>query len=453
MTIRRLPSLGLALVAALLTADRGRAQVMEPAAETPTFRDRAREFFGFDAGKRRAMREALVRSPDGTWCLETASGLQPHPCQKDYAAAENAFSQGRFATAAKAFKKLGERYQGSALQEDCLFYEAEAYYQDGHLPSATDTFHALMKEFPSTRHLTNAIQRVYKISEEWLEDSRLRSQGQPGKHQWWNRHVNMFDRRRPLLDTSGRAIEAIERIQQYDPTGPLTASATMMAGAEKFTSGDYVQAAGYYEQVVVDSPKSELAARAAVLSAQSYMRSYQGPSYDSEDLIKAQKMTEEGIKRAALLDPEQTTRLQDDLKKIHQLRAERLLADGKAFADLRKWTGARYCYEQVLKRYPESAVAAKAKDELVKIAHKLPPKQESAELKYGEESEWSLPKMNLPSWKTPSLLPKKESTKEPTKDSPPADDGDESVRLPPALKPGKLPDALRDDATQLPPAK
>ena len=171
-----------------------------------------------------------------------------------------------------------------------------------------------MKDFPSTRHLTTAVQRVYKITEEWLEDSRLRSQGQPGKYNWWNRTVNIWDRRRPLLDTNGRAIEAIERIQQYDPTGPLTAPATMMAGAERFTGGDYVRAAGYYEQVVVDAPKSELAARASVLSAQSYMRSYQGPNYDAEDLLKAKKMTEEGIKRAALLDPEQTKRLEDDLK-------------------------------------------------------------------------------------------------------------------------------------------
>jgi hypothetical protein len=172
-----------------------------------------------------------------------------------------------------------------------------------------------------------------------------------------------------------------------------------------------------------------------VLSAQSYMRSYQGPNYDSEDLLKAQKMTEEALKRAALLDEDQVQRLQDDLKKIHMLRAERLFNDGLTFMRLRKWTGAKYSFEEVLRRYPETPFAEKAKDELVKIAPKVPAKSDTAELRYSEESEWTLPKINWPIWSPPSLLPKKEPSKdsrEPVKDSPPADNNDGPLQLPPA---------------------
>jgi TolA-binding protein len=443
----------LALLAAIVTANKGRAQVMEPATETPTFRERFREFLGYDGGKRRAQREAIVRGPDGAWCLETAGGLQPHPCHREYSAAENAFQQRQYSTAAKAFKKLGERYKGSALEEDCLYYEAESYFQDGHLPKAVDAFHALMKEFPTTRHLTHAVQRVYKITEEWLEDSRLRSQGQPGKYTWWSRNVNFTDRRRPLLDTNGRALEAIERIQQYDPTGPLTAPATMMAGAERFTDGDYVRAAGYYEQVVVDAPKSELAARASVLSAQSYLRSYQGPNYDAEDLLKAQKMTEEGLKRAALLDADQVQRLEDDLKRIHMMRAERLFNDGMTDVKLRKWVGAKYYFEQVIRRHPDTPFARKAKEELVKIMPRLPADADPTELRYDAESEWTLPKISVPSWKAPSLLPKKAPKSETPQGEPTADEAGESLELPPAAQPRRISDSARDDATQLPPVR
>ena len=444
-TDRRKNTLGLAtmaLLAAVVASKTSRAQVLEPATETPTFKDRMREFVGLDAGKRRVQRESLVRGPDGTWCTETATGLQTHPAHREFAAAENAFQQGQFATAAKAFKKLGARYKGSALEEDCLFYEAEAYYNDGHLPSAVDAYHALMKDFPTTRHLNTAVQRVYKVTEEWLEDSRLRSQGQPGKYNWWNRTVNLWDRRRPLLDTNGRAIEAIERIQQYDPTGPLTAPATMMAGAERFTDGDYVRAAGYYEQVVVDAPKSQLAARASVLSAQSYMRSYQGPNYDAEDLLKAKKMTEEGIKRAALLDEEQTKRLEEDLKRIHVMRAERLFNDGQIYANLRKWQGAKYCYEQVIRRFPETHFADKAKDELVKIAPKIPAVADKDEIKYQEESTWTLPKLNVPSWMTPSVLPKKDAKPDAPASRNAGDE--ETLQLPPASQ-NQSPDSARGE--------
>jgi len=457
MTVRQSRSLvsTLALLAAIFLADRGRAQGVDLAGrdQDPTFKDKLRELVGLDAGKRRIQREALVRGPDGAWCLETASGLQPHPCQKEFAAAETAMQNGQYSVAAKTFKKLAERHKGSALEEDCLFLEAECYFNDGYLPSAVDTYHALMKDFPTTRHLTVAVQRCYKISEEWLEDSRLRSQGQPGKYNWWNRNVNFWDRRRPLLDTNGRALEAIERIQQYDPTGPLTASATMMAGAERFTEGDYVRAAGYYEQVVVDAPKNELAARASFLSAQSYLRSYQGPNYDADDLLKAKKMTEEGLKRSAQLDPEQSKRLEDDLRRIHMMRAERLYNDGVQFANLRKWQGAKYCYEKVITRFPETPFAQKAKDELIKIAPKIPADAGKTEIKYEEENTWGLPKISMPSWKTPSLLPKKEPKPDAPKTGAATDDGDETLQLPPASQPQRLQNSARSQATPLPPAE
>ncbi|HVJ80624.1 MAG TPA: hypothetical protein VNC50_06095, partial [Planctomycetia bacterium] len=124
----------------------------------------ARELMGFDGGKRRVERESIVRGPDGKWCRESAEGLVPHPAQADYEAAEKLVEVQDFGRAASAFKRLAQKHKGSALEEDCLFQEAESYYRDGRLPTASDTYHKLMKDFPSTRHLPTAVQRMYEIS-------------------------------------------------------------------------------------------------------------------------------------------------------------------------------------------------------------------------------------------------------------------------------------------------
>lgn len=374
-------------------------------AQEATFQDKARAFFGMDGGKRRAMRESLVRSPDGTWCVETPQGLVPHSSNSEFVAAQELFGREQYSLAAKAFRKLGERFVGSALHEDCLFFEAESLYKDGRLPTACDTFHKLLKEFPNSRHLNHAVQRTYDIANEWLEDSRRVAQGQPSQIPWYNRGVNFFDRRRPMLDTPGRAIEAIEHIQQFDPNGPLTASATMMAGAEKFTSGDYIRSAGYYEQVVISAPKSEHAPKAAVLSAQSYLRSYQGPSYDAEDLQKAQQMTEQALRRSAQLPPEQRQKLELDLKKIYDMRAERQYDDGMMHLRLRKWRGAEFCFRETVKKFPDTKWAEFAKVELEKLQPKLASLPAQQSLKYGEDNSLRLPKIDWPKWQMPSLRP------------------------------------------------
>ena len=312
VNIGRLAAALLALLAASAWAEDG-----------DTYRDRFRNFVGLDSGKKRIAKETLVRSPDGGFSRQTPSGLQPHPCTQDWRAAEELFQGKQYARAAKLYKQLARRHEGTAVEEDCLFQEAECYFHDGYWPTAADTYHKLLKDFPTTRHLRPAVQRSYDIAADWLEDSRLRAQGQPGRYDWHNRSVNFSDRRRPLLDTPGRAVQVIEHLQTYDPLGPLTGSAVMMAGAQSFTAGDYVKAAGYYEQIVAERPKDEFAAKAALLAAQSYLRSYQGPGYDGSDLLKAEDLTQRTLRMPGVTE-EQKQRLTEDLRKILLLKLSKL---------------------------------------------------------------------------------------------------------------------------------
>jgi outer membrane protein assembly factor BamD (BamD/ComL family) len=182
--------------------------------------------------------------------------------------------------------------------------------------------------------------------------------------------VNLFDRTRPAFDTNGRAIETVEVIQQYDPFGPLTDDAVMMAAGHNFVNEDYVRSAGYYEQLVTDQPQSEHAGKAKILCEQSYLRAYRGPQYDSQDLEGARRMAQIALDSRENYSPDQQQRLEADLRAIHIERAKRDFTTGEDFRMRRYFTSAKYYYGLVVKNFPDTDWARRAEDRLRELGDK-----------------------------------------------------------------------------------
>lgn len=319
----------------------------------------------------KAMMENVIRNSDGTWRVDSRAATDDEKQKSGFDKAEQLFRDEQYDKAASAFKAIARNYKDTPLAEEALFMRAEALFKANRLPKAQDTYTQLLTKYPTTRFLPQAIQRSYDIAFYWLEDSRLAAQGQPTKHYAFTNYVNFFDKTRPILDTPGRAIECIETIQQHDPFGPLTDDAVMMAAGEKFVSGGFVQAAGYYEQVVNDQPKSEHSTRARILGAQAYMRSYQGPLYDGSELEGAERLTRAALQRDADLPTEQRVKLEQDLRVVYLERAKRDFNAGEEYRALRRPKAARYCYNLVIQRYPDTDWARKAEEEIRRIDAKL----------------------------------------------------------------------------------
>lgn len=311
--------------------------------------------------------ESVTRDRNGEWRPESQAGAAARARSQQFAAAEQLFRREDYKGAASAFKSLSKRVKDTPEEEDALFMLAESYFKLDKLPIAQDTYARLLIKFPTTRYLPQAVQRTYDIAYYWLEDSQLRSQGKPSKHNWFTNSVNLVDRTRPLFDTPGRAIEAIETIQQHDPFGPLTDDALMMAGAYKFVNGNFFEAAGYYEQLANDQPKSEHAGRALVLGAQSYLRAYQGPEYEGQDLESAEKLNKIALARTTDLTTEQRTRLEQDLRVIYLEKAKREYQTATLYRRLKKPKAARYYYEQVLREYADTDWARRAEQDMKEI--------------------------------------------------------------------------------------
>lgn len=308
----------------------------------------------------------IIRDANGRWRVDTRPRDLPER-NPEFIAAQDLFRAEKYDEAARAYKRLAKTYKNKPLEEDALFRYAESLYEAKRYPKAQDKYLELMTKFPTTRYLPQAIQRTYDIAYEWLEDSQLRAQGKPGKYNAFTQYVNFFDRTRPMLDTNGRAIEAIEAIQNHDPFGPLTDDAAMMAGAYKFTGGSYLQAAGYYEQIVNDQPKSEHAPRAYFLGSQAYLRSYRGPDYDGMDLDAAARLTKAALARSAELPEEQRQRLEQDMRIIHIERAKRDYRTGEHYLQLRKPMAARMYFQRVIENFSDTDWARRAEEEIAKI--------------------------------------------------------------------------------------
>lgn len=365
------------LPAALLTASfsvgcvgsGGKLNAQAPGGPSPSSKSEFPDFMSiFSSKKKNKSVEGLVRSDDGKWHFEGTEDAAVVKARTSFDRAAEYFRQNNYSKAAGDFHWIVKNFKDTPIEEDALFMEAECYFKMDKYPSAQDKYTELMTRFPTTRFMPQAVQRTYDIAYFWLEDSRLRSQGKESKHYAITNMINILDPKRPLLDTEGRAVEAIQSIQAAEPAGPLTDHALMMAAAHSFTGENYVKAAGYYEQVAVDMPKSEHAQKALVLGAQAYKRAYEGPNYDGVDLENAFKLTTSALKRPDLPD-DQRARLEADLRVIYLERAKRDFASGEQYRRMRRPGGARYYYQLVMKKYPDTDWARRAKDEL----DKLPP--------------------------------------------------------------------------------
>ena len=306
-----------------------------------------------------------IRSPDGQWQRRSdAASADP-----ELAAARRLFQAGDYDAARRKLWWLARKYKDLPVEEEILYLKAESLYQENYLPAAQDEFAGLLVKYPTSRYLPQAVQRTYDIAYYWLEDSRRRSQGQESEIPLHNRYVNLDDRTRPMLDAEGRALKAIETIQQYDPLGPLTDDAVMMAAAHRFVSGDFIQAAGHYERLSYDQPKSPHVDGALVLGSQAHLRSYDGPQYEGVALDDAERLIRLAQQRETV-DPARRAKLDQDMRTIRQERAKRLHATGREYVRMWNDKAARYYFERCIKEYNDTEWARRSEQEIAQIVQR-----------------------------------------------------------------------------------
>jgi outer membrane protein assembly factor BamD (BamD/ComL family) len=340
--------------------------------------------------------------------LEEFDQAQKFYDAREYRAAENAFKSlaKQRSLAGKSFqdrfKELLARDKtpangsfgsyGDPIEEDALFMVAESQFAQEKYSWAQDSYGALLEKYPSTRHLDNVTRRLFFIGQTWLgvppasakaNDVQLVGSSEGGHPEpaienvdgpsSWPIVPNLTDRTKPVFDTHGRAMQALESIWRHDATGPLADDALMLQATYYQRKGDYIEAARLYKLVREQYPDSTHFQNAFLLGSHVTLASYEGAEYEGGPLTESRQLKETSRQLFGNLSDEQKQRLDAELKAIHTAEAERAWANVEFYLQKQQPASvALYC-NRLLHKYPDSPYAKRAWETLESIRPKLTP--------------------------------------------------------------------------------
>jgi len=190
--------------------------------------------------------------------------------------------------------------------------------------------------------------------------------GQKGfkKPSFWN----LTDRSRPVFDTAGRALQALETIWLHDANGPLADDALMLTANYHLQTGDFVEAARVYQLLREQYPDSSHFKDAYVLESHVRLAAYEGPSYDAKGLESSKELKESARELFPDLTERQRAMLDKELQNIEIAEVRREWHKVEYYLSKGDETAVALHCNKILNRYPESRYAPAARRELEKIA-------------------------------------------------------------------------------------
>lgn len=273
--------------------------------------------------------------------------------------------------AGKKFKQAADRWPDSAIEEDALYMAAECYYFADYYPEATKQYDRLIKKYPNSRHFDVIDARRFVLARYWLQTHERKPN--------WPIVPNVTADDRPLFDTYGHGLKLLERIRLDDPGGKLGDDATMAAANAHFKSGKYWRADQLYEDIRVSFPESKHQFAAHLLGLKCKLLIYQGPQYDGQPLLDAEKL----LKQITRQFPQEAQAEAEYLKKAHQdVRmelAKREWDSARYFDRRREYAAARQYYENVRRNYPDTSLSRDAEERLAAIADRPDKPKQQAE--------------------------------------------------------------------------
>jgi TolA-binding protein len=304
--------------------------------------------------------------------VKTAVGLGPNEefARQSYAEGERLFREQKYSAAAAKFKEAVSRGPHSLIEQDAMFMLAESYFFDDRYIKARDAYDELVKEHSNTRYLDTVIDREWKMARYW-EDYEKHSPD-------WLATPNAYDKTRPWLDTLGHAIKTYDNIRLNDPTGPRADDAIMATANIYFERGRYEDADYHYTLLRREYPRSELQYEAHLLGLQAKLRKYQGEDYDGAPLEEAKTLVKQlRMQFAGRLPDEEKERLHTTEGQLNLEIATRDYRMAEYFDGTKHYGAAKYYYAQVVKKYPETELATKARERIGQIADEPenPPKR------------------------------------------------------------------------------
>jgi outer membrane protein assembly factor BamD (BamD/ComL family) len=282
----------------------------------------------------------------------------------ELAGAHELFRQEQYDKAQQVFHHLTSNDKNPPpIFQEARFYEAECYRLQGMYPKAADTYADLMKKFRNNPYRDLCNQRMFDIATFWLEDTwaQMREEEEKRKGDRWfvePRFVS-FEKKKPLVDREGRALEVLDQVRFNDMSGPLADKALFLAGHVKLFKEDYREAEQYFTQITEQHPKSPFAAQAIELAIFSKQMATGGSDYDGRKLAEARQLVDAAL-RMPEVDEKKKQAFVNQLRGINAQQAEKDFKQAEFYRRTGHPGPAYFYYEIVFRRYKGTEYAEQA---------------------------------------------------------------------------------------------
>ena len=293
--------------------------------------------------------------------------------------ARRAEEAGREGSAAKNYERVAKRYPNSIWAAEALYRAGDLRLQRRQFYKAFEDYQLLLSRYPGDPRFSQVVGVQYNIASALFDGARNRIWGIiPG---FRNRE---------------RSIQYFETILYNAPYSDYAPLALMNVARGHQRLGNDIEAIDALDRMINFYPKNFLAPDAYLELGQTHASLVDGPYYDQASTREAITYFEDFM----ILFPSEPT-VSQAAKGLDEMRTT--LAKSKMLiADYylkyrRNYQGARVFYNEVITVYPDSPVAAEAREKLAKV-EKLQAEQKAAFEAALEKAKNSPPKKKKRFW-------------------------------------------------------
>lgn len=285
---------------------------------------------------------------DGEWQQVSATETTTRPVvEQTLDRIQKLIADGRNRSAFKQSVRWLRAHPTSDARDRGLFLAGEALFGFGNRLKAFYYFDELMDTYPESRLFYPALERQFRIADDYLKGYKRRLAGVA------------------MLDTTDEAIEMLYRIQQRSPGSQLAEKALLKSADYYFDNRDFDLAYDAYAAYAKQYPRSPVIERVKLQQAFASLAQFRGVKFDATSLVDARSQLSDYI----VASPEKSSQenIPTVIENIDKTFARKLYYTADFYRRTHEPQAAVYTYRYLILAYPDSSEANQARKRLERM--------------------------------------------------------------------------------------
>jgi len=261
------------------------------------------------------------------------------------------FEEKNYFLAYKEFKKLIIHYPDSEDAAESQFFIGRCLEELRKPYQAFLEYDKLITSYPNSKRINEALERIYKIGEHFLNRKPKKWMG-----------VSLYD------FVEHPAIEIFRKIIEKAPYSSYAPKSLYSLGVLLFQLQRYEEAKGTFQKLIDDYPNSQWVNPAKYYLAIVTAKGSFGYEYDSSSIKEATQKLEEFLEKNPQVKI--STQANEYLRELKSREAKKNFEIASFYEKQKKIKAAIFYYQSVLRNYPESEFAQKAKKKIKELKKK-----------------------------------------------------------------------------------